>query len=98
MTIAEVKELYRGKYVNLEVYRSLSSGHCYPNHFHTDNCVELGDSSPNGEYTEDMEAVLYELMNQDEYNNTLMANCNIYADFNDWYGNKNAKVLCIMIK
>ena len=26
------------------------------------------------------------------------ANCDIYADFEDWYGNKNAKVLCIMIK
>ena len=25
-------------------------------------------------------------------------NCDIYADFEDWYGNKNAKVLCIMIK
>ena len=35
---------------------------------------------------------------QDEYNNALMANCDIYADFDDWYDNKNAKVLCIMIK
>ena len=88
MTVAEVKELYKGEYVDLEVY----------NHFHGDNCVELSNCSPEGDYTEDMEVGLYELMDQSEYNNTLMANCDIYADFDDWYGNKNAKILCIMIK
>ena len=45
-----------------------------------------------------MEVGLYELMNQDDYNDTLMANCDIYADFDDLYGDKNAKILCIMIK
>lgn len=45
-----------------------------------------------------MEVGLYELMNEEEYNNTLMANGDIYADFEDWYGDKDAKVLCIMIK
>lgn len=98
MTVAEVKELYKGEYVDLEVYKPLSKGCYYPNHFHGDNCVGLGDGSPEGDYTEDMEVGLYELMDQDEYNNTLMANCDIYADFDDWYDNKNAKVLCIMIK
>lgn len=98
MTVAEVKELYKGEYVDLEVYKPLSRGYYYPNCFHGDNCVSLGDDSPHGNYTEDMEAGLYELMDQEDYNNTLMANCDLYADFKDWYGDKNAKVLCIMIK
>ena len=98
MTVAEVKELYKGEYVDLEVYKPLSRGHYYPNHFHGDNCVGLGDGSPEGDYTEDMEVGLYELMDEEEYNNALMANGDIYADFEDWYGDKDAKVLCIMIK
>lgn len=98
MTIAEVKELYEGKYSNVEIYKPCSNGKYYPNHFHTDNCVGLGEGSPHGDYTEDMEVELYELMDQDEYNNTLMANFDTYADFEDWYGDKNAKVLCMMIK
>ena len=98
MTIAEVKELYKGEYVDLEVYKTLSNGYDYPNYFHANNCVELGNGSPDGDYTEDMEVGLYELLDQDEYNNTFMSNCDIYADFADWYGNKDVKVLCIMIK
>ena len=49
-------------------------------------------------YDDDMEVGLYELMDEEEYNNTIMANCDIYADFEDWYGDKDAKVLCVMIK
>lgn len=74
MTVGEVKELYKGEYVDLEVYKPLSRGHYYPNCFHGDNCVSLGDDSPHGNYTEDMEAGLYELMDEEEYNNTIMAN------------------------
>lgn len=98
MTIREIKELCNGKYSDVEIYKPYSRGKYYPNHFHTDNCVGLGEGSPHGDYTEDMEVELYELMDQDEYNNTLMANFDTYVDFEDWYGDKNAKVLCIMIK
>ena len=98
MTIKEVIEKNKGKYTELEVYKSLEKGKNYPNSFHTDNCRSLGEDSPYGNYNDDMEVGLYELMDEEEYNKTIMANCDIYADFDDWYDNKNAKVLCIMIK
>ena len=92
MTIGEVKELYNGDYNDIEVYEPLSKGKHYPSEFHTDNCKCIESFSDN------MEVGLYELMNQDDYNDTLMANCDIYADFDDLYGDKNAKIICIMIK
>lgn len=98
MTIKDVKKEYKGEYVELEVYEAVSGGKYYPSSFHTDNCRSLGEDSPHGNYDDDMEVGLYELMNEEEYNNTIMTNCDIYADFEDWYGDKDAKVLCIMIK
>lgn len=53
---------------------------------------------PNGDYTEDMEVGLHELMDEEDYNQSLLAGCDITADFEDWYGDRNAKILCIMIK
>lgn len=98
MTIKDVKEEYKNEYAELEVYKAMSGGKYYPSNFHMDNCRSLGEDSPHGNYDDDMKVGLYELMDEEEYNNTIMANCDIYADFEDWYGNKNAKVLCIMIK
>lgn len=98
MTIKEIKEMFDGDYVEVEVYKPLSTGRYYPKNFHTDNCVGLGDGSPSGDYTEDMKVGLYELMDEEDYNQSLLAGCDITADFEDWYGNRNAKILCIMIK
>lgn len=97
MTIKDVKEEYKNKYVELEVYEAMSGGKYYPSNFHTDNCRSLGEDSPYGNYDDDMEVGLYELMDEEEYNNTIMANCDIYADFEDWYGDKDAKVLCLSL-
>lgn len=41
MTIAEVKELYKGKYAEIDVYEPISRGEYYPKQFHTDNCYGL---------------------------------------------------------
>ena len=43
MTIKEIKEMFDGDYVEVEVYKPLSTGRYYPKNFHTDNCVGLGD-------------------------------------------------------
>ena len=51
-----------------------------------------------GNYTEDMEVGLHELIDEEDYNQSLLAGCDITADFEDWYGDRNAKILCIMIK
>lgn len=47
--------------------------------------------------TNDMEAVSYQLADEDTYNKTVLANSEIAADFDDWYGDINAKVLCILL-
>lgn len=95
MTIADVKKEYEGRYEAVEVYKPIEGEvDC----FHTDNCVSLGGDSSYGNYTEDMEVSLYELMDEEEYNNTLLANGCLDADFDEWYGDKNAKILCIMVK
>ena len=67
MTIKDVKEEYKNKYIELEVYEAVSNGKYYPSNFHTDNCRSLGEDSPYGNYTEDMEVGLYELMDEEEY-------------------------------
>ena len=92
MTIKEVKEMYKGQYDELEVYSTWNVGEHYPNHFHTDNCKSTE------EYTDESEVGLYELMDEEDYNRSIMANASDYADFGELYDNKGAKILCIMIK
>ncbi len=36
-------------------------------------------------------------MDEEEYNSTILANSDMYADFADWYGDKNSKVLIIAL-
>ena len=91
MTIKDAKEMYKNEYADIEVYEPLSTGRFYPKSFHTDNCRSTDN------YNEDTEVKLVELMDEDDYNDTLLANTDIHVDFEDLYGNKNAKVLCVMI-
>ena len=49
-------------------------------------------------YTDESEVGFYEVMNEEEYDNSILANGEIRADFESWYGDKNAKVLCIMLE
>lgn len=91
MTIKEVKEKYAGKYEELEVYKAIGKGEHYPNHFHTDNCKFTE------EYSDSSEVGLYELMDEEDYNNSINANSCATTDFGEWYGSNDAKVLCVML-
>ena len=91
MTIKEVKEMYDGEYVDVEVYEPNSRGEYYPNHFHTDNC-KLTE-----EFTDESKVGLYELMDEEDYEHSINANSCMETDFEEWYDNKDAKVLCIML-
>lgn len=70
-------------------------------HFHTDT-VKCTDLSYNEaiDYIKmnnwEASDILFELMSEEEYNRTLCANCDSF-DFEDIYGDKNAKVLCIIL-
>jgi hypothetical protein len=43
--------------------------------------TKIGDYSPHGDYTEDMEVGLYQLMSEEDYNHKLLSNTDLYADF-----------------
>lgn len=91
-TIKDVKAMYEGQYVHVEVYSAHGVGKHYPYYFHTDNCMCAE------EFTDESEVGFYELMDEEDYENSLCANSCVTADFDEWYGNKDAKVLCIMLK
>lgn len=88
MGITELKQLLikwgKDDYVDTEVYTG--------DHFHTDYCRSTD------EYTGESVVKDWSLMDEDEYNNSILANACPSADFEEWYDDKNAKVLVILIE
>lgn len=95
MTIADVKELFKNEYVDYEVYKPYNNN-CL-SRFDMDSCYQL---SPllNRNYDDNMEVSFYQFMDENDYNREILANCDITLDFYDCYADKNAKILCIMVK
>ena len=89
MTVKEVKEMYKGQYEEIEVYSTWNVGKHYPDHFHTDNCKFTE------EFTDESKVGLYELMDEEDYNNSILANCSV--EFEEIY-EKNDKILVIVIE
>lgn len=90
MNFNEVKEKFEGQYKEIEAYKYSGLNHS----INTDTVdgIDLLD-------VDGCEKVLdYYLMNEDDYNNTLLANSCITADFADWYGDNNAKILVVVIE
>lgn len=63
----------------------------YGRGLHTDN-IKM-----NVDILGDRKIVDYYIMNEKEYNNTMCANSSITANFEDWYGNKEAKVIVVIV-
>lgn len=85
MNIKETKALYNGEFDAVEVYKFTGNRHS----IHTDFIEEV-DS-----YSEDAEVQTHQLMDEEEYNSTIFANCsNRFADIYE----KSDKVLVIVIK
>lgn len=81
------------KAAEVEIYR-FNQADKYIKGIHTDNIKSLDadiDSLP------DEFDGMVELMTEQEYNDTVLANSSMSADFEDWYGNKNAKVLVVVL-
>jgi hypothetical protein len=88
MKISELLELWKGYYVDYEIYElfSITKG------FHTDNLKDyISYCNTN------LEVVGYELADEKDYNRTVTANTCEIADFKELYGDKNAKVLLIAV-
>lgn len=92
-TIKDLCERYKGEYVEVEVFRARNGGsrQCP---FHTDYCKCIDDIE---DYSEDALAKYHELMNEHDYNTSILVNNGYQLDFQELYGDSEAKVLCIML-
>lgn len=84
MTIKELKQKFYRDYIDYEVFHKTGL-----KRFHTDSIKFEYD------FDENEEAIDWELMGKEEYNNTILANSCLR--FNDLYEDDD-KVLCILIK
>ena len=92
MTIKEVKEYYKGQYVECEIYRFTDFTHRVHSDF-----IYTSDDIEHDQYNENEEVVYEELMDEKEYGMTVIANTDTAADFEDWFGDKNAQILVIIL-
>lgn len=77
---------------DVEVYNYTGKHHS----IHTDYIMDV-DIDVTDYYIANPDEIDYELMDESEYNNTVMANTSD-VDFEDFYGDKNDKVLVIVLK
>lgn len=78
---------------DIEVYRYTGKNH----DIHTD-FIESLDVNINDLKVESINDIDFQLMDEDDYNNSILANSCTAADFDDWYGDKDAKILVIILK
>jgi hypothetical protein len=93
MTIGELKELLKkqGKeYCDIEVFVMACSNSRLT--FHSDYIWGIIDYSDNSKVLD------YEIMDEKDYDTSILANGCMRADFKEWYNDKNAKVLCILVE
>ena len=82
------------KYADIEVYEpQFSNTDYHALNLHTDfiKSVEFED-------VKNREVLTDKLLNEEDYNNSILANCGLSLNFEEVYGNKNAKVLVILVK
>lgn len=87
MTVKELKEQYKGKCAGTELYRYRDGIH----EIHADSIFAVNDDC------DDQEVCDFKLMGESEYNKTIYAHSTYTADFDDYFGDKNAKVLIIVL-
>ena len=86
MTIKEVQKMYTGQYVDFEVYRNFNSNRLG---FHTDR-INVDDYSESDEVTE------YELMNREDYSQSVLANSPV--SWEEYGLDARDKILVVKIK
>ena len=80
MTIKDIKKMYQGQYSEIEVYSGDS--------FHTDSCQPVDD------YKDNFVVKKWQLMDEEDYNSTILANCGIrFEEIHE----KIDKILCLLI-
>lgn len=92
MTVAELIEQEKDSFDTFEVWKYLDK----TRRLHTDFIKNLDE-----EYGEDVwgkvEVKDFYIMDEEEYDETILINSSERADFTMWYGKKDAKVLVILL-
>jgi hypothetical protein len=91
-TREEVKKM-AAQAAEVEIYR-FNQADRYILDIHTDNtaCMDMKVDDLPDEFNG-----IVQLMDEEDYDNTLLANSSMSADFEDWYGNKDANVLVVVL-
>lgn len=93
MTVKElIKEQYNDSIADFEVWAYVGKVH----KIHGDFITNLDEVFSKEKY-QDCEVVSWEIMDQERYANSIVANSIENADFEMWYDDKDAKVLVIVI-
>lgn len=87
MTVRELLNRKKGSYTDWEMYGALKDNNF---EFHTDSIRSIRNDL-------DAEVKAYEIMNEDRYDKTILANAMECANFKQWYDDKNARILVIAI-
>lgn len=88
-TVAEVKKMYKGRYDDIEFYK-FSFGQ---KKIHTD-CIEYIEYE---DVSDDAPVEDFELMDEERYKFSALANDWMEADFKTWYGSSDARILVVII-
>lgn len=89
MTIRELKEMLKGRYADIEYYKYKDGRN---KKIHTDFIEWIEDPSPKAEIEH------YMLMDEEEYNDTILANSIEEEPFISAYGSADAQVLIVILK
>lgn len=92
MTVREILAREKGNYTTYEVWKYKDGTH----RLHTD-FIENIDSDTDISTYGDAEAYYYNLFDEEDYNGSINANSCVTDDFEQLYGDKDAKVLVIML-
>lgn len=76
---------------DIEIYKFIGKKHS----IHTDNIKDSAYSSID-ELPDEVECDC-QIMDEEDYNRTILANGGEKSDFEGWYGDKNAKVLIVVL-
>ena len=88
-TVAEIKKMYEGRCDDIEVYKFRWG----QKEIHTD-CIEYIDYE---DVSDDAPVEDFELMDEERYKFSVLANDWLEADFKTWYGSSEARILVVII-
>ena len=91
-TVKELLDKYNGQYKEVEFYKATDN--YKSREFHGDFIEPIDDE----DVPDDCEVIGFEFMDEEQYDHTVLANCSIRANFEEWYDNRTALILCVLVK